>query len=146
MATVWNKGFKKSTPCEICGILIKYSKWGRPVKTCSNKCLHELKSKIGKNYVLPSRLGKRVKTAKHKQITTQGYIELYEGDTPIFRQLEHRKVMEHYLGRKLSKREQVHHINHNKTDNGIKNLLLIDISEHTKLHWKEKNNQWQVMM
>lgn len=47
---------------------------------------------------------------------------------------EHRYVMEQHLKRKLDTREQVHHINHNKLDNGIENLIVLNISEHAKLH------------
>jgi hypothetical protein len=37
---------------------------------------------------------------------------------------EHRLAMERKLGRPLTKREQVHHINHNPSDNRIENLRL----------------------
>jgi endogenous inhibitor of DNA gyrase (YacG/DUF329 family) len=135
--TVWNKGKRSFHPCKVCG---KNSRRGNDRsyrQTCSMECEKILKSQIGKKYILPNRLGQRVKTAKHWRITTQGYKELIEGDTPIFRQLEHRRIMEIYLGRKLLFKEHVHHINGNKLDNGIENLLLLTSSEHTRLHAKQ---------
>ena len=49
---------------------------------------------------------------------------------------EHRKVVEEAIGRKLSKNEVVHHINFNKLDNRLENLMIMSIAEHQKLHRK----------
>lgn len=46
----------------------------------------------------------------------------------------HRQVMEKHLGRKLRKNEQIHHINHNPSDNRLENLLLTKNGEHIKLY------------
>jgi hypothetical protein len=47
---------------------------------------------------------------------------------------EHRYLMEQYLGRKLRRDEVVHHINEDGRDNDIKNLCVMSLSEHGRLH------------
>lgn len=54
------------------------------------------------------------------------------------RVLEHRHIMEKFLGRPLNKDERVHHKNHIRDDNRIENLVLCATnSEHMKKHHKD---------
>ena len=60
-------------------------------------------------------------------ITKNGYVTISIGNKIYYK---HRLVMEQYLGRKLKKNEQVHHINGIKTDNRIENLEWCTNSEN----------------
>lgn len=51
--------------------------------------------------------------------------------------LMHRVVMENYLGRLLEDNEVVHHIDHNKKNNNISNLELMDKNLHAQMHVRE---------
>ena len=55
--------------------------------------------------------------------------------------LLHRIVMENYLGRLLEDNEIVHHKDHNKKNNSIDNLELMNKEVHAYLHNKEKGRQ-----
>lgn len=50
----------------------------------------------------------------------------------------HDVIMEEHIGRKLTKDECVHHINHIRNDNRIENLQLMTKSEHSRLHCAER--------
>ena len=45
-----------------------------------------------------------------------------------------RYLMEQYLGRKLREDEEVHHKDHDKTNDAIENLEVINSTEHRKHH------------
>lgn len=80
-------------------------------KFCSRKCYAELVKNIYGN------------NQKYKRISIKGK-----------RIHEHRYIMEIHIGRELNKNEHVHHINHNKNDNRIENLELLNCSDHMKKH------------
>jgi len=137
--------------CEICGkILLKRQK-----QFCSKKCygewLHEHPEK--RNHFKPGATAwnKGVKGYKAgsehwnwkggRRNHSNGYIEVSCPDHPnsnsggyIF---QHRLVMEQHLGRLLTEDEVIHHINSNKRDNRIENLIVLTCSEHQAIHAKE---------
>ncbi len=64
----------------------------------------------------------------------------YYGMTTDDRMLMHRYVWEKYNG-KIPPKHDIHHINHNKSDNRIENLELYTKSEHAK-KFSTGNNQF----
>lgn len=74
-----------------------------------------------------------IKTWGHPMCGKQGYVA------------EHRLVMENHIGRYLTKREVVHHINHDITDNRIENLqLFASAGEHTRIAHPEIFEQCKI--
>src|SRR3990167_8622813 len=67
-----------------------------------------------------------------REVTKEGYISLWLSRRETI--LEHRKIMQDHLGRKLEKFEVVHHINGNNADNRIENLELTTYSEDIRRH------------
>lgn len=51
---------------------------------------------------------------------------------------EHRHIMEVHLGRSLTSNEVVHHIDENKHNNDLSNLVVMSRMEHTKMHMLHK--------
>ena len=47
-------------------------------------------------------------------------------------------VMEKHLERKLQRIEHIHHINGDKTDNRLENLVVLSPSEHQRLHLQRR--------
>lgn len=68
-----------------------------------------------------------------EQLQKNGYITIC---TQGKKHYKHRLLMEQHLGRKLKPNEQVHHINGDKTDNRIENLVVIERGKHQKMHAK----------
>ncbi len=97
---------------------------------CSNKChgLWMKTSQIGKNNPI-WKGGKRIRN---------GYIQILCPEHPFADSagyiFQHRLVVEKKLGRILTKKEIIHHVNNIKIDNRIKNLELTNSKKHSSLH------------
>lgn len=77
--------------------------------------------------------------AKGKTLKPSGYIEITTGRHKF--KTEHRVVIEKHLKRKLKKNEVVHHIDGNRQNNNIDNLIVMDSIDHNRLHALENNHK-----
>lgn len=80
-----------------------------------------------------------------RRATPGGYIQLHMPQHPNCDKhgyvYEHRYVMEQAIGRYLTANEVVHHIDENKSNNDISNLMLLTNSEHVALHMMLNKNK-----
>lgn len=71
-------------------------------------------------------------------ITSHGYVKIFLPEHPFASSAgyvyEHRLVVEKSIGRYLTSDEKVHHIDQNKQNNDIHNLLVLSNQNHIKLH------------
>lgn len=78
---------------------------------------------------------------KGRKFGATGYAYVYMPEHPSNYQgyvAEHTAVVEKAIGRFLYKHEVVHHVNHDRGDNRIENLQLMDRREHFALHGRAK--------
>ena len=101
-------------------------------KHCSKKCGNEAGSKKRKGFLNGHWKGGVSSSTQEYAIVTHG---------PDANRLIHRIVMEKHIGRRLLPTEIVHHINHNKLDNRIKNLTIMTRAEHASHHLKDRWRQ-----
>ena len=119
----WKGKFKK-------GHKINYGKKRGPMK-------EEFKLKISKTLKGKKLFGDKHPTWKGgKYKSWNGYWNIHYPKHPCASSgyiKEHRLIMEKKLNRYLNKNEHVHHIDYNKTNNKINNLIVLSNSEHMKL-------------
>lgn len=94
---------------------------------CEPQCANKAIAKFGKDH--PRWNNGRAQIASGYVLIKIGY-KKYE--------FEHRLEVEKDMGRKLSPREVVHHINGIKNDNRISNLVVMTRAEHASHHSKHK--------
>lgn len=138
-------------------VFLWFKKLSIKPRKCGN-CLCRPQSEAAKEKLRNANLGKimsdesckkisesrKIHGIGHKKVRSDGYIGLFFPEHPNSTRdgyiMEHRFVMEKHLGRELKSEEVVHHINHDRKDNRIENLMLFPSeSEHAKYHAKEKN-------
>ena len=109
--------------CPICKKHVeKVAKDGNKARTCSIECSRNFRGPK-KNY--------------KDSVIISGYRYIYTPTHPYGTKCyvaEHRLVIENSLGRLLTPDEVVHHINSNKLDNRLSNLIVLSNSDHQKLH------------
>jgi hypothetical protein len=73
-----------------------------------------------------------------RTVDRDGYIRLYLPDHPWPRKggyvLAHVAAMELHIGRRILPREVVHHRDHDRQNNALDNLELMDCAEHMRQH------------
>lgn len=124
----WNKGTK--------GLMNPWNKGKKNViSSNTRKLMSEARKKHSHEKHPRWKGGKRI---------TRGYIMIFSPDHPYKNAnncvYEHRLVMEKFLDRYLLPCEVVHHINKNKLDNRIENLMIFNTNkDHMLFHAKNKD-------
>lgn len=106
--------------CPVCGEAFRTKHF--EAHTCSPKCRSKLRWKV-----IHEQTGFKKVVNGYVQIWIQN--RLYP---------EHRHIMEQHIGRLLEKGECIHHINGNRSDNRLENLVLLTRGAHNSIHKKEE--------
>ena len=118
----WNKGLSSLPSCPDCN---------KTLKTYGAKFCGSCVQKGERNHMFNRRGQKHPNWRGGKSKHSGGYTLLNVDKKYI---LEHRYLIEKYLGRKLEDFENIHHKNRDRSDNRLINLQLLSDKEHGKLH------------
>lgn len=105
-----------SRKCLFCGSEFVVQRKHKEKKFCNTKCACAFK-----------RSQERIAT-----LGTSGYRYVWFTDGSC--QPEHRYLVEKALGRKLNRDEVVHHIDGDRSNNALENLVVLSRGEHSKIH------------
>jgi hypothetical protein len=124
----WPKGHVTTRTCPSCGGPKDY--YAKACRGCSPK----QRPLLGKK-------GAAHPTWKGGQaVDRDGYIRTYAPDHPWPRRggyvLEHVRVMEIHLGRRMRRTEAVHHKDHDRQNNDLSNLEVLERGQHSSHHRK----------
>lgn len=121
-----------------------FGSWGEALKECGYEVAKPFPSEKCRKAAGDAKRGKRGSQASNwkggRYKNKEGYILIWDSEKKRYVP-EHRAFMEQYLGRKLSKEEDVHHKNGIKDDNRIDNLAVVNKSLHTLIHEQENPNK-----
>lgn len=117
---------------------------GKKVKYTENRKIYDenQRAKTKKKPKNFSEIMKKANSPIGRKKHSSGYIYLYKPDHKNSCKktgyiLEHRYVLSNNLGRELKKEERIHHLNGDKEDNRLENLVLCKTNkEHTEIHHK----------
>ena len=112
--------------CQICGLPITTR---GAKKFCSSLCYGVYRSTAFRGANHP--------TYKGRVSMSTGYVRVYVPGHPLAMNdgyvLEHRLVV-HSAGIEVPAGYHVHHLNHDKTDNRLENLVVVKASDHNREH------------
>jgi len=114
---------KQPIICKKCGK--KFRAQGTKRKYCSNACYYSVDRHTGRQNEVIKKGYRLIYCPNHPNCDIKGYYP------------EHRLIIENSIGRILFWEEIVHHINHNKLDNRIENLKIMNRGAHKWLHVRE---------
>jgi hypothetical protein len=122
--------------CEVCQKEFQAPP-SQAAKFCSRKCYDISREGIfecdncGKTF----RYYKSHKKGKHKFCSVSCSVKFQTGKNHYhWKGADYRIIFEEFLGRKLTSKDVIHHINGDHTDNRMENLLLTDRAGHIRIH------------
>ena len=133
--------------CKKCGAEYYRKPSVKKTSYCSRQCLYS--SGHSDETIKKIKAKRATQVLKFRPIIRSGYFYIKSWGHPACGKQGyvaiHRLVMEKHLGRYLSKREVIHHINHDITDNRIENLeLFASHGLHTKIAHPEIRERQRV--